>query len=100
MVEFLNIFVQCYLHQLFPCKRSNTLVKLASTPCFSFTGATQVLDHCLMKEMFCSDEKYLQFQVDGNLQYKCAACRGECYQVALNCSVPSPLFSLSQEGER
>ncbi|KAL4342130.1 hypothetical protein GQ457_08G023880 [Hibiscus cannabinus] len=29
-----------------------------------------------------SDEKYLQFQVDGNLQYKCATCRGECYQVA------------------
>uniref|UniRef100_A0A2P2JID7 Uncharacterized protein LOC105628719 isoform X1 n=3 Tax=Rhizophora mucronata TaxID=61149 RepID=A0A2P2JID7_RHIMU len=28
-----------------------------------------------------SDEKYLQFQVDGNLQYKCATCRGECYQV-------------------
>ncbi|XP_022770091.1 uncharacterized protein LOC111313683 isoform X2 [Durio zibethinus] len=27
------------------------------------------------------DEKYLQFQVDGNLQYKCASCRGECYQV-------------------
>ncbi|KAL7204405.1 hypothetical protein ACSBR2_017472 [Camellia fascicularis] len=29
-----------------------------------------------------SDEKYLQFQVDGNLQYKCATCRGECYQVS------------------
>ncbi|KAK9283559.1 hypothetical protein L1049_011807 [Liquidambar formosana] len=28
-----------------------------------------------------SDEKYLQFQVDGNLHYKCATCRGECYQV-------------------
>ncbi|WCJ18503.1 PHD finger family protein [Euphorbia peplus] len=28
-----------------------------------------------------SDEKYLQFQMDGNLQYKCATCRGECYQV-------------------
>uniref|UniRef100_A0A803P3Q7 Uncharacterized protein n=1 Tax=Cannabis sativa TaxID=3483 RepID=A0A803P3Q7_CANSA len=28
-----------------------------------------------------SDEKYLQYQVDGNLQYKCATCRGECYQV-------------------
>ncbi|XP_038723357.1 uncharacterized protein LOC120015181 [Tripterygium wilfordii] len=28
-----------------------------------------------------SDEKYLQFQVDGNLQYKCSTCRGECYQV-------------------
>ncbi|KAF5180183.1 Histone-lysine n-methyltransferase [Thalictrum thalictroides] len=28
-----------------------------------------------------SDEKYLQFQADGNLYYKCTACRGECYQV-------------------
>ncbi|XP_077210118.1 PHD finger family protein isoform X2 [Tasmannia lanceolata] len=28
-----------------------------------------------------SDEKYLQFQVDGKLFYKCAACRGDCYQV-------------------
>ncbi|KAJ0966302.1 hypothetical protein J5N97_027440 [Dioscorea zingiberensis] len=28
-----------------------------------------------------SDEKYQQFQIDGNLQYKCAACRGDCYQV-------------------
>lgn len=28
-----------------------------------------------------SDEKYQQFQADGNLQYKCAACRGDCYQV-------------------
>ncbi|XP_024984459.1 uncharacterized protein LOC112520343 [Cynara cardunculus var. scolymus] len=28
-----------------------------------------------------SDEKYLQYQVDNHLQYVCAACRGECYQV-------------------
>ncbi|XP_027106877.1 uncharacterized protein [Coffea arabica] len=28
-----------------------------------------------------SDAKYLQFQVDGNLQYVCPTCRGECYQV-------------------
>ncbi|XP_073025371.1 uncharacterized protein [Primulina eburnea] len=28
-----------------------------------------------------SDAKYLQFQVDGNLQYVCATCRGECCQV-------------------
>ncbi|KAG9456473.1 hypothetical protein H6P81_000981 [Aristolochia fimbriata] len=28
-----------------------------------------------------SDEKYQQFQADGNLYYKCAACRGDCYQV-------------------
>ncbi|KAI3742910.1 hypothetical protein L1987_60608 [Smallanthus sonchifolius] len=28
-----------------------------------------------------SDEKYLQFQVNNHLQYRCASCRGECYQV-------------------
>ncbi|KAK6933816.1 hypothetical protein RJ641_036710 [Dillenia turbinata] len=28
-----------------------------------------------------SDERYLQFQVDGNLYYKCPTCRGECYKV-------------------
>lgn len=38
----------------------------------------------ICKKMFCSDEKYLQFQVDGNLQYRCPTCRGECYQVCLN----------------
>ncbi|KAI4339070.1 hypothetical protein MLD38_024052 [Melastoma candidum] len=28
-----------------------------------------------------SDDKYMQFQVDGDLQYICPTCRGECYQV-------------------
>ncbi|KAD3336731.1 hypothetical protein E3N88_32250 [Mikania micrantha] len=28
-----------------------------------------------------SDEKYFQFQVNNHLQYICASCRGECYQV-------------------
>ncbi|KAK9068883.1 hypothetical protein SSX86_012999 [Deinandra increscens subsp. villosa] len=28
-----------------------------------------------------SDERYLQFQVNNHLQYTCASCRGECYQV-------------------
>ncbi|KAL9241317.1 hypothetical protein vseg_015442 [Gypsophila vaccaria] len=28
-----------------------------------------------------SEERYLQFQVDGNLPYTCPTCRGECYQV-------------------
>ncbi|ONK59700.1 uncharacterized protein A4U43_C08F9470 [Asparagus officinalis] len=28
-----------------------------------------------------SDDKYQQFQADQNLQYTCAACRGDCYQV-------------------
>jgi len=39
--------------------------------------------YLILGEIFCSDEKYLQFQVDGNLQYQCATCRGECYQVCL-----------------
>ncbi|KAL0397580.1 UNVERIFIED_CONTAM: hypothetical protein Scaly_0206400 [Sesamum calycinum] len=30
-----------------------------------------------------SDAKYMQFQVDGNLQYVCPACRGECCQFFL-----------------
>ena len=42
--------------------------------------------------MFSNDEKYLRYQVDRNLQYKCATCRGECYQVGLNeCSFCSCL---------
>ncbi|URD79701.1 PHD [Musa troglodytarum] len=35
--------------------------------------------HCLCDGI--SDEKYQQFQAEQNLQYKCAACRGDCYQV-------------------
>ncbi|CAL0326187.1 unnamed protein product [Lupinus luteus] len=35
--------------------------------------------HCQCDNI--SDERYHQFQVDGNLQYKCPTCRGECYQV-------------------
>ncbi|KAK1305483.1 hypothetical protein QJS10_CPA10g00205 [Acorus calamus] len=35
--------------------------------------------HCQCDDI--SDEKYQQFQTDGNLHYKCTACRGECYQV-------------------
>ncbi|KAF8396147.1 hypothetical protein HHK36_017760 [Tetracentron sinense] len=38
-------------------------------------------DSLFLVYMFCSDEKYLQFQADRNLYYKCAACRGDCYQV-------------------
>ncbi|XP_024383481.1 uncharacterized protein [Physcomitrium patens] len=29
-----------------------------------------------------SDEKYQEFQVNSQLRYKCASCRGECYKVA------------------
>ncbi|KAF8050341.1 hypothetical protein N665_1994s0010 [Sinapis alba] len=28
-----------------------------------------------------SDERYMQFQVDGHLQYKCSTCHGESYQI-------------------
>ncbi|XP_008801693.2 uncharacterized protein LOC103715735 isoform X1 [Phoenix dactylifera] len=35
--------------------------------------------HCVCDGI--SDEKYQQFQADQNLYYKCAACRGNCYQV-------------------
>ncbi|KAG9150669.1 hypothetical protein Leryth_008142 [Lithospermum erythrorhizon] len=28
-----------------------------------------------------SDEKYMEFQVDGNLEYSCPTCRGECSQI-------------------
>ncbi|XP_073103400.1 uncharacterized protein [Elaeis guineensis] len=35
--------------------------------------------HCVCDGI--SDEKYQQFQADQNLYYKCAACRGDCYQV-------------------
>ncbi|KAH7295850.1 hypothetical protein KP509_27G068500 [Ceratopteris richardii] len=28
-----------------------------------------------------SDEKYYEFQLDNNLRYTCAACRGDCYKV-------------------
>ncbi|KAG8391232.1 hypothetical protein BUALT_Bualt01G0166500 [Buddleja alternifolia] len=28
-----------------------------------------------------SDAKYMQFQADGNLQYVCPTCRGECYKI-------------------
>ncbi|XP_020214568.1 uncharacterized protein LOC109798639 isoform X1 [Cajanus cajan] len=39
----------------------------------------QLWVHCQCDNI--SDERYHQFQVDGNLQYKCPTCRGECYQV-------------------
>ncbi|KAG1368754.1 hypothetical protein COCNU_14G012220 [Cocos nucifera] len=35
--------------------------------------------HCICDGI--SDEKYQQFQADGNLYYKCPACRGDCYRV-------------------
>ncbi|KAH9302021.1 hypothetical protein KI387_013604, partial [Taxus chinensis] len=35
--------------------------------------------HCVCDGI--SEEKYQQFQADGNLYYRCAACRRDCYQV-------------------
>ncbi|KAK7243538.1 hypothetical protein RIF29_38338 [Crotalaria pallida] len=49
-----------------------------STPMVCCDGCQRWV-HCQCDNI--SDEKYLQFQVDGNLQYKCPTCRGECYQV-------------------
>jgi len=40
----------------------------------------------------CSDERYMQFQVDGHLQYKCSTCRGESYQVCVSFIVKSFIF--------
>ncbi|XP_048231583.1 uncharacterized protein LOC8259314 isoform X2 [Ricinus communis] len=47
-----------------------------------------------------SDEKYLQFQVDGNLQYKCATCRGECYQVKDHEDAVQELWRRRDEADR
>ncbi|XVE74214.1 hypothetical protein DITRI_Ditri11bG0180900 [Diplodiscus trichospermus] len=70
------ICMSCFL------ANTNTLVKQASTLFLVYSSHTSFgSSRSFMKEIFCSDEKYLQFQVDGNLQYKCATCRGECYQV-------------------
>jgi len=44
----------------------------------------------------CSDEKYLEFQTDGNLPYTCPTCRGECHQVCLwgiTCPFAQSMFS-------
>ncbi|XP_050210004.1 uncharacterized protein LOC126660499 [Mercurialis annua] len=47
-----------------------------------------------------SDEKYLQFQVDGNLQYKCATCRGECHQVKDHEDAIQELWRRRDEADR
>ncbi|KAL5986641.1 hypothetical protein ACLOJK_014974 [Asimina triloba] len=46
-----------------------------------FAKGVMVLITATVNNLHTSDEKYLQFQADRNLQYKCAACRGDCYQV-------------------
>ncbi|KAG5521674.1 hypothetical protein RHGRI_034035 [Rhododendron griersonianum] len=53
-----------------------------------------------MMQIFCSDDKYMQFQVDGNLQYKCATCRGECYQVSVLEDAVHELCWRSDEADR
>ncbi|XP_050384766.1 uncharacterized protein LOC126801456 [Argentina anserina] len=47
-----------------------------------------------------SDEKYQQFQLDGNLQYKCATCRGECHQVKNHEDAAKELWKRKDEAER
>ncbi|PRQ54707.1 putative histone-lysine N-methyltransferase chromatin regulator PHD family [Rosa chinensis] len=47
-----------------------------------------------------SDEKYQQYQLDGNLQYKCATCRGECHQVKNHEDAAKELWKRKDEAER
>ncbi|KAK9128708.1 hypothetical protein Syun_017505 [Stephania yunnanensis] len=46
-----------------------------------FVNGVMLLTTATVSSLRTSDEKYLEFQADGNLYYKCAACRGDCYQV-------------------
>lgn len=46
-----------------------------------YAGNVFILSVC---SILYSEEKYQQYQADQNLQYRCAACRGDCYQVSLN----------------
>lgn len=59
----------------------NLKLVLPSTVCstwfYIYSAKNQIIFPCVL----CSDEKYQQFQADQNLQYTCAACRGDCYQV-------------------
>ncbi|KAK8933254.1 hypothetical protein KSP39_PZI015363 [Platanthera zijinensis] len=47
-----------------------------------------------------SDEKYQQFQTDQNLQYVCAACRGDCYQVKDIDDAERELWNRRDEADR
>ncbi|PKA58245.1 Histone-lysine N-methyltransferase ATX3 [Apostasia shenzhenica] len=54
--------------------------------------------HCICDGI--SDEKYQQFQTDQNLQYVCAACRGDCYQVKDIDDAVRELWSRRDETDR
>ncbi|XP_010257186.1 PREDICTED: uncharacterized protein LOC104597390 [Nelumbo nucifera] len=47
-----------------------------------------------------SDEKYLQYQTDTNLYYRCAACRGDCYKVSKPEEAISELWRRRDEADR
>lgn len=47
-----------------------------------------------------SDEKYREFQLDNNLRYTCAACRGDCYQVKDMDDAADVLWRRRNEAER
>ncbi|CAI9103043.1 OLC1v1001461C1 [Oldenlandia corymbosa var. corymbosa] len=47
-----------------------------------------------------SDSKYMQFQVDGNLQYVCPTCRGECHQIRSVEEAVSELWKRRNEADR
>ncbi|KAK9163344.1 hypothetical protein Syun_004246 [Stephania yunnanensis] len=51
-------------------------------------------------KMNCGDEKYLEFQADGNLYYKCAACRGDCYQVQDDSDVVQELWRRRDKADK
>ncbi|KAG0487265.1 hypothetical protein HPP92_009360 [Vanilla planifolia] len=54
--------------------------------------------HCVCDGI--SDEKYQQFQTDQKLQYVCAACRGDCYQVKDIDDAVRELWSRRDEADR
>ncbi|MCO5567262.1 hypothetical protein L7F22_020952 [Adiantum nelumboides] len=47
-----------------------------------------------------SDEKYYEFQLDNNLRYTCAACRGDCYKVKGTSDAVEELWRRRDEADR
>ncbi|XP_071720632.1 uncharacterized protein [Rutidosis leptorrhynchoides] len=47
-----------------------------------------------------SDEKYMQFQVNNHLEYTCATCRGECYQIRDNEDAIKELWRRRDKAEK
>ncbi|KAH7444768.1 hypothetical protein KP509_02G090500 [Ceratopteris richardii] len=47
-----------------------------------------------------SDDKYYEFQLDNNLRYTCAACRGDCYKVRGTSDAVEELWRRRDEADR